>query len=282
MSVVRISGTFAAAMIVLAASSVNPATSAELASPWVQGFNHKVRLIAGRIGADAGGKIYAGFEISMPEGWKTYWRTVGEAGGVPPEFDFSHSENLADAIVLYPAPTRLTDKSGSVLGYENGVVFPVAFTAKNSGQPVRLHVKAAFGVCNDLCIPAEADVTLDIPPTTVDPLLPLTAAFAAVPRKEPAGGEAPQLSSWRLESADTKPKLVLEVRNASGAEADAFVEAPAGIFMPLPKRVKDVPDRDVYEVDLTDGVELKAILGKPLIVTLVGGKSSSETTITLK
>ncbi len=95
--------------------------AAEIASPWVDGHSSRVRLV--------GGASLVGIEIELPEGWKTYWRTPGEAGGVPPAFDWSGSKNLASAQVLYPAPKRFSDSSGDTVGYKGTIVLPVLLKA---------------------------------------------------------------------------------------------------------------------------------------------------------
>ena len=74
----------------------------------------------------------------------------------------------------------------------------------------------------------------------------------------------------------------LNVATISPTSADAFVEAPGGVYVPLPKRVADAAGKAVFEVDLTDGVDLKDLKGKPLTVTMIDGKGQSETTITLE
>ena len=56
--------------------------------------------------------LRAGIEIKLQPGWKTYWRYPGDSG-VPPRFDFSGSENLKTAKVLYPAPHLFTDEAGN-------------------------------------------------------------------------------------------------------------------------------------------------------------------------
>ena len=71
-------------------------------------------------------------EIMLEPGWKTYWRTPGDAGGLPPAFDWSKSTNLAQAEVLYPAPRRFTDRSGHTIGYEGGLVLPVVLTPERA------------------------------------------------------------------------------------------------------------------------------------------------------
>ena len=125
--------------LVLLAFSATAAWSqaAEPASTdWHQGFNNRARLLAGRAVRDGRQGLYAGVEIEMPNGWDTYWRSPGEAGGVAPEFDWKGSENLESAHVLYPAPRRLRTKAGDVVGYTDRVVFPVSVTPKDAGKPI--------------------------------------------------------------------------------------------------------------------------------------------------
>ena len=52
---------------------------------------------------DANGTHYAALEIMLAPGWKTYWRTPGDAG-IPPQFNWSGSENLSAVGVSYPVP----------------------------------------------------------------------------------------------------------------------------------------------------------------------------------
>ena len=103
----------------------------------------------------------AGVELQLPEGWKTYWRFPGEAGGVPPSFDWSKSTNLESAQVLYPAPKRFTDKAGDTIGYKGTVVFPVRLKPKDAVEADRPASRSHYGVCKDICIPAEAELALE-------------------------------------------------------------------------------------------------------------------------
>ncbi|MBS0267608.1 MAG: hypothetical protein JSS54_01370 [Proteobacteria bacterium] len=252
-----------------------------VASEWHEGFNNKARLLAGSATRDGASGLYAGVEVAMPDGWKTYWRSPGDAGGVPPEFDWQGSANLASATVLFPAPHRMHDKAGDVVGYKNGVFFPVSVKPADPTKPVTLHAKVAYGVCKDICIPAEAELQLVIPPG-VGASEELTNILVHVPVTKPRPGIDPTLAGWHLDQNGGKPKLVLNVETAQLATADAFVEAPGGLYVPLPKRVKDASGKAVFEVDLTDGVDVKDLKGKPLTVTMIDGKGQSETTITLE
>jgi DsbC/DsbD-like thiol-disulfide interchange protein len=271
----------ALAFLLLSAAAARSDSGPAVASDWVQGLNNRARLIAGHASRDGQTALYAGVDVSMPGGWKTYWRSPGDAGGVPPDFDWKGSDNLASATVLYPAPHRIHDKAGDVVGYKNAVLFPVLLKPKDPTKPVTLHGKIEYGICKDICIPAEAELQLVVPPD-IGTSEELTNSVARVPTTHVRTGLDPSLVAWHLDQSSGKPKLVLEVASAKPKSADVFVEAPGGIYVPLPKRETDEANKAVFAVDLTDGVNIKDLTGKPLTVTMIDAKGQSETTITLE
>ena len=263
-----------------------------LASPWVEGYNNKVRLIAGR--ASLRGMVPAaalvGVEIVMPSGWKTYWRNPGEAGGVPPEFDWSGSENLGHVYIAYPAPHRFSDKSGQTIGYKEHVIFPAWIYQTDLSKPVKLKLKASYGACKELCVPAEAALELNVP-GTLGASAELDEVASTVPELDygdvpPAGKFAfadpkkdPRLKTSRVDDASGKPKLVLEVTDPGVTGGDAFLYSPEGLYLPLPKKISEANGSAVYEADLSDGVDFKALKAKGVGVVLTGAKGQSETII---
>jgi DsbC/DsbD-like thiol-disulfide interchange protein len=220
----------------------------------------------------------------MPEGWKTYWRNPGDAGGVPPSFDWSKSENLASAQVLYPAPRRFTDSSGDTVGYKGSVVFPVRLTPKDPKKPIDLRLTLDYGVCKEICIPGEAALTLAIAPEHGAGVpSEITEALARVPAR--AGEHRPNdpvLKNVRAELDGSKPRLVLEADFPGGAEhADIFIEAPPGLYVPLPKKVADdATGRATFEISL-DAADVKDLKDQPLTATLISDKGQSETTFSV-
>lgn len=168
-----------------ARSILAPATSEPLASEWQRGFHSRVRLTAATL-LDARGApaLFAGIDIRMDEGWKTYWQSPGDGGGIPPEFDWSRSQNVRALTVRYPAPQRLKDAYGTSIGYITQVLFPVEVIPLDPARPVRLRLAMHFGVCDDICIPAEAMLALDVAPgarASVPVQRALSEALAAVP-----------------------------------------------------------------------------------------------------
>jgi DsbC/DsbD-like thiol-disulfide interchange protein len=271
--------TFAFLALSTTAALANSATP--VTSDWVQGYNSKARLVAGHAVRDGQKALYAGVELAMPQGWKTYWRTPGDAGGVPPEFDWKGSQNLQSARVLYPAPHRLSDKAGDAVGYKGGVIFPVLVKPADAAKPIVLHGKVDYGLCKDICIPAEAEFQVVIPPD-VGTSAELTQSLSRVPQDQPRAGLDPKLAGWRVDQSSGKPKLIFNVETGSSESADAFVVASDETYIPLPKRIANEAGKAKFEVDLTDGVNIKDLKGKPLTITMIDGKGQSETTITLE
>lgn len=256
------------------------AAQAELASDWADAMHGRARLIAGAVGESSRQRVVVGVEIDIGGDWKTYWRTPGDAGGVPPLFDWSASDNLARAEVLYPVPKVMTDRAGSVIGYKGPVVFPVLVEPVDGGKPMTLDLRLDYGICREICIPVEASLTLEIPARAqLPPSAAIASALARVPRTQrDAGPDDPRLvaTSARLEGAD--PRLVIEAEfPGPSGHARVLVEGPEGQFIPLPERSAEAAGgRITFVSRLSDGVDLGELKGKTLRVTLIGALGQSE------
>jgi DsbC/DsbD-like thiol-disulfide interchange protein len=263
-------------VLLIATSQI--AHSAGSTSDWAEGHSSRARMIAGN--------GIAGVELQMPEGWKTYWRTPGESGGVPPSFDWSKSSNLDSAEVMYPAPKRLTDKGGTTVGYKGTVVFPVRLRAKDPTKPIDLRLAFDYGVCKDICIPTSANLALSVAPEAADAASDeLIEAMARIPAPPDARRENdPLLKRVTPELTGPKPRLLLEVEFPGGGEhADVFVEAPDGLYVPLPKKVADDGKGGLtFEIDLSSDADVAALKSKTLTATLVSDKGQSEATFPLQ
>ena len=178
------------------------------------GSKSQARLIAAGAGL-------AGFEIALAPGAITYWRDPGDAG-LPPTLDFSGSENVASVEPLFPAPKRITEADGGeAFGYDSGVIFPLRVTARDPAKPVTLKLNADFAVCEKVCLPAKARLSLTLPAAADSPYASaIDAALAAVPRAVPpkefgrsrrrapkAGASAPRTrKARRATSSSSRPR----------------------------------------------------------------------------
>jgi DsbC/DsbD-like thiol-disulfide interchange protein len=253
---------------------------ANIASPWVELHAARVRLLAGPPVEKSAKSYLVGVEATLAEGWKTYWRMPGDAG-VPPLFDWAGSTNVATIKVRYPAPQRMREPGAETIGYTSTVIFPVEVTPSEPGKPVGLELKLDFGVCRDICIPAEAKLSLTLLPSQLmgDPSPALVAALDRVPRPQGSRRSTdPEL--WRLTASldGSTPRLAIDARfPRGGGGADVFVEAPEGLYVPLPKRLPDAADGTLrFEVDLSRGGNAQELRGKTLTLTLVSDAGATE------
>jgi DsbC/DsbD-like thiol-disulfide interchange protein len=259
---------FATGSFCLAVSIANPARAAD-ASPWSDDTRSALRLIAGS-NTSGSMPLRAGIEIKMQPGWHTYWRYPGDSG-VPPRFDFSGSENLKSAKVLYPAPSLHSDEGGQSLGYEGSVIFPVVVTAATPGKPVQLRLKVEYAVCEKLCVPAEGHVELPLGDGTSSEDAALKSAQAQVPEVVPAADVG--LSARRVNNGP-KPLVIVDLAAPAGKPVQMFVEGPSPEWaLPIPKPAQAAPaghQQFAFELDgLPPGVDPKGPFD--LTFTLVGG-----------
>lgn len=176
-------------LVLAAALAASGAAMADTdASPWVKGAHSAVRLIAGAPGP--GGVLRAGVEITLDDGFKTYWRTPGSSG-VPPTLDFSQSRNVKSVQVAYPAPHGFSDGTGTSWGYKHQVILPLAVMPADPAQPVDLALKLDYAVCGTLCIPVQAQAALPLSGAAASTPndAALKAAEAGVPVKEAPGAQ---------------------------------------------------------------------------------------------
>jgi len=243
-------------------------------SPWSEDVRSAVRLVSGA-NNNGDAHLRAGIEIKMQPGWKTYWRYPGDSG-VPPHFDFSGSENLKTATVLYPAPHLFTDETGQSLGYKDRIIFPLVISPQQPGKPVRLRLKADYAVCEKLCVPAEGRAELTLTPGDSSQDSALAAAEARVPKQVTAA----QLGlTVRRTNDGAKPLVAVDLGAPAGNPIDLFVEGPTPQWaLPIPKRSQTASAGRAqfsFELDgLPPGVDPKGQVD--LTFTVVTGERAVE------
>lgn len=121
----------------------------------------------------------AGLQLTLAPGWKTYWRSPGEAG-IPPLFNWSGSENVKSVRVHWPRPAVFETNGLQSIGYHDNVTLPLEVTAIDPAKPIVLRVQVELGICRDICLPATLDLSADLtaPGTGTSPI---KAALAAQP-----------------------------------------------------------------------------------------------------
>ncbi|MEX0808333.1 MAG: protein-disulfide reductase DsbD domain-containing protein [Dongiaceae bacterium] len=193
-------------------------------SDWFETPEGAVRLVTA---VDATGtleSIPAGIEFRLEPGWKTYWRSPGDAG-YPVSVDWEGSQNLGTATLAWPAPHRFTLFGLDTFGYGDAVLLPVAVTPATPGEPLALRADVSYLLCEEICIPFETVLALDLPAGEALPApeaqlidrfqsqvpVPGTAHGIVVEQVAVEGGAAPSIIvTARSELPFVAPDLLVE------------------------------------------------------------------------
>jgi suppressor for copper-sensitivity B len=243
-------------------------------------------LVSATSAVGTAAELRVGLEFALQPGWKTYWRSPGDAG-FPVTVDWADSRNVAAADMSWPAPHRFSLFGLDTFGYKDEVVLPIAVRPQIAGQPVLLNAKVSYLACAEICVPHDAQLQLELPAGTAAPTgqAQLINRFVA---QVPGDGALQGLSIDYAGVSHGDGQLAL-IGDASSAIApfekpDVIVEAPTGLYFgapvislsqdglgakfELPITVSDgAPPLDSATVTLTlvdgaRGLEQKFVVGK--------------------
>ena len=171
-----------------------------------------------------------GLRLTMAPGWKTYWRSPGDAG-VPPEFDWSGSSNVAATEIHWPKPSMFESFGYQTLGYAGTVTLPITVTATHGAAPIDIAVDAYLGVCHDICVFEEFSlartVTPDAPATDA---AEIATALATVPGPAEAIGLDQVACSISGVGTERSLDAELSFREAPGSAPTVIVEGTADVW----------------------------------------------------
>lgn len=266
------------------AALVSPASSASAdVSAWDGDARAGVRLVSGGAkGEGTPSALRAGVEIRLAPGWKTYWRYPGDSG-VPPTFDFAKSENLKSIRLSWPAPEKMVEADGVIIGYRNNVMFPLAVEPSDPAKPVILRLALDYAICEKVCIPAQAKAELTLKAGgAAEPAI--VAAEKAIPRAQPLGaGGTLSVKAIHRDDSRKPARVLVDIAAPDGAPVSVFAEGPSDDWaLPVPDKVDGAPaglQRFAFALDgLPPGATDK---GATLKVTAVAGNEAIETSFRL-
>lgn len=251
------------------------------ASDWARTEQAAVRLIAATVATGELDEVRLGLEFELAPGWKTYWRTPGDAG-LPPVLAWTRSDNAAATDFRWPAPHRFTLFGLDTFGYGERVVFPIDVALATPGQPLDVAAHVTYLTCEEVCVPGEADLALTLPAGPADP-----SAFvgdidrfrAQVPGD--GSGAGLRFDGAVLTGDAAAPVLAAAFTAAEPFEApDLLVEGPEDVNFERPQvRVSQDGLRAEVRVAAVDAAGLDgpvAVAGAPVRLTLIDGPRAME------
>lgn len=222
-----------------------------------------------------GGAHFAALQLDLAPGWKTYWRSPGDTG-LPPQFDWSGSENLGAVTVHWPRP-RVYDADGlRTIGYAHQVVLPLEVTPRDPARPVMLRARIDLGVCQDVCLPVTLALTADLPDRAgpADPRI--LAALAAVP--EPAAAHGLDRHICRVEPRGRGLRLTADLTLPDlGGPTTAVIEAGSPDLWVSEPEVTREGGRLIARSDVMSASRGPILIDRGgIVITLIAGERALE------
>ena len=184
-----------------------------LAAPaWAQpepGPKVHARLVAEDKGVAPGGTVTVALEEKIAPSWHTYWKNPGDAGA-PTEIEWTLPPGWKAGAIQWPRPKRLPVGPLMDYGYEGTpwLLSNLTAPADAVAGPVVIKAHASWLVCQQICIPEDATLTLNLNVGAGGHDPAVAKDFAA------ARALLPVASPWK-------------VNYALGANLDLYVAAPA-------------------------------------------------------
>ncbi len=270
---------FAACVLV---SATGQARAEDGVGPWVDGDEAELRLVSAVSSVGAGeASVPLALHMRLAEGWRIYWRTPG-ASGLPPQFDWTGSTNLAAVTMRWPAPIRFTFFGQESQGYRGEVLFPILARLVTPGAEASFRLTVQYLICREVCIPGEADLALDLASGAAR----VTSAAADVARhasRSPAQAASHGVAIRAL--AGPGGLVVIATGREAFSAPDLFVEWPLSPGQRRPDLARPALTlaEQGKEAIFRLGVHPPLVRpGTRLTVTLVDGPAAVEAEVTVE
>lgn len=154
-------------VLALCVLSAHPARASVVATD-----NVEAELIASRLAIAPGQTIDIALRKTIRERWHTYWINPGDAGE-PTRVTWTAPPGVSVGDIEWPTPKAITlEDVITNYGYEGELVLPMTLTAAPDlpvGEPITLVGEATWLVCEDICIPESATLSLTLDTTLGSP-----------------------------------------------------------------------------------------------------------------
>lgn len=241
-------------------------------SSWVETPGGDVRLVV--LPASADGSVRALLDIRLHDGWKTYWRDPG-GSGIPPSLSISGADLVS---IGFPAPKRLGDATTHYIGYDAPVRLPLKLEKAMGGA---ITATVFLGVCKDICIPVQAELTVDASGESfANPLedVAISDAEATLPH---GAAEGFKPLSGRF-AADGKSLTVRFEAPSDGALPDVFASGTSTFEFGAAGPVRREGDAFVSEVPVLHMPKVFDLAKSPIRLTVRAGEKTMESPLAIE
>lgn len=247
--------------------SLSPVSAGETSWQDHQGML-RTRLVTASADMTQDGRVLLAWEAELEPGWKTYWRSPGEAGlpvrlyvdGQPVEID-------------YPLPHRFELFGLETYGYSGKVMLPFYLPA--SGEAV--DVTADFMVCKDICVPFQTSYHLPASDVAEENSLHdirLASWLVQVPDRQGDGGAGLDILEAKVTGVPGHQRVVVDVRAGTDlSEADMLAEVDGMFHFGTPEmRLMEDGTRARFVLTGMTGKKPEDLRGRTIRLTFTDGR----------
>lgn len=237
---------------------------AAAAPGWLPSPNNAHAQVTMRADAPSNGKVRLLLDVTLDQGWKTYWRTPGD-GGVKPAITWADGSQTH---WHWPRPVRFDAAGFSSVGYQDRVTFPLEVATSASGT---LRGTLTLATCSNLCVVSDLPLAVALPTaSSADFANDWQAAMATVP------AESGAITLRDVSTANAT--ITLSATSPDGwPQPDLFLDNPPGVTLSVPELDTD-GDRLTARFRAADeqGEPLRAAALPPLSLVLSTGSGSQQ------
>lgn len=217
------------------------------------------------------GHILLAWEATLADGWKTYWRSPGEAGLPVRLF---HGDEALD--LYYPLPERFELFGLETYGYGKQVLMP--FLLPEGTQEVTL--KGDFMVCKEICVPFDTtyQITLDADERgTIVTDTRVRSWLARVPARADVAPEGLIIESVRLAGQPGRQNLIVDATaDRPLTKADMLAELDEATQFGAPKaRIRPDGRSARFVLPAMSAQKGRDLSGKRVRITLADGRGNA-------
>jgi len=209
--------------IVLLFFFAGPAVVQAAEGPAVSSERVSVRLVTAVSAVVPGEPLTVGLEQRIIPHWHTYWINPGDSG-LPTEIDWTLPAGSEASAIRWPYPERYDLGPLSNYGYADQVTLLTDITPPadlKPGDSFTVNAAARWLVCEEICIPEDAELTLTLPVVAPgDPAAQANPASPGAASVERAEGRTPIQVPWEQAAAKRDGQLLLSLALPGGAQAE--------------------------------------------------------------
>ena len=192
----------------------------------------KVKLLLSHDTIKPGSTVTAGLELTMDDGWHTYWINPGEAG-IATDVEWTLPKGVTAGSIQWSMPDKFTALGSIGYGYHDKTILlvPLVIASDIALGQATISGKVSWLECKELCIPRDQQVSATLVIAGTAKVSAAAAELDVTKKKLPKADPRLAVKAWWDGAAKDDERTLLIEFDAGQAGADAdFFSMPSESF----------------------------------------------------